>query len=164
MKRIASGAAALLVIAAWALGFSWSSTAASHLGAPTHQDFPPKYGTPVKIIVLPTSPPTHNRDTLSPSQQRSALHIALSDPRVRKLIQGKPYFVKRTLIWQTSNGKLVGGIARIGFTHPVTIAGEWLSSGGKLYRATYRKVLALRVYVDLNRARVMAIKPRTAHK
>jgi hypothetical protein len=144
------------------LGTSVASAAQSRASA--HQDFPPRPGATPIVIGLPNlNPPTATpgpahaspppKGSAKPSTPPDAVRLALSNTYVRALLSGKPYRVKSV------NGWSAGKIVRVVFYHPATITGTWLAAGKAPYRATYRNVKSIQVFVNTSLSRVVATVP-----
>jgi hypothetical protein len=127
----------------------------------THQDFPPvPGGTPIVIGLPNLNPPTatavpSGSHPTKPAAPPDAVRVALTNVYVKALLKGKAYRVQRVTSWPAGKGKLVV----TGFYHPATVSGTWLTVGKAPYRATYRKVTGLNIYVRLAPSTVMAIVP-----
>jgi hypothetical protein len=133
-------------------------------GAPqrtSHQDFPPvPGGTPIVIGLPNLNPPTataapSGSHPTKPAAPPDAVRVALTNVYVKALLKGKAYRVQKVTSWPAGKGKLVV----TGFYHPATVSGTWLAVGKAPYRATYRKVTSLSIYVRLAPSAVMAIVP-----
>jgi hypothetical protein len=74
---------------------------------------------------------------------------------VKVLLKGKAYRVQKVTPWSAGKGKVVV----TSFYHPTTVSGTWLAVGKAPYRATYRKVTSLSIFVRLAPSAVMAIVP-----
>ena len=156
MSRYTSVAIVVLVPVALVLHFSMPAWAA--IG---HQDFPPKPGaTPIVISIATPTPSSALDNSLKAPQQRHLIAVAVKSPYVKHLVGHRQYHVSGATPWLDRAGKLVGGVVHLDFAHPVTIAGTWLASGRKAYKASYRNVNGLLVYVSLSRSKVMLIAPR----
>jgi hypothetical protein len=156
MSRYASGAVVAVIAGALALHLSMPASAAI-----SHQDFPPRPGaTPIVIGIGTPAPSSAVDNSLTAPQQQHIIAVALKSKYVRRLVRGKSYRVSGATPWLDHAGKLVGGIVHLDFARPVTVNGTWLASGRKPYKATYRNVNGLMVYVGLKRGKVMVISPR----
>jgi hypothetical protein len=145
-----------MVTAALALHLSMPASAAI-----SHQDFPPRPGATPIVIGIGTPGPSNAIDnSLTAPQQRHLIAVALKSTYVRRLLRGKSYRVPGATPWLDHGRKLVGGIVHLDFARPVTVGGTWLASGRKPYKATYRNVNGLMVYVGLKHGKVMVISPR----
>jgi hypothetical protein len=160
--RCAGGVATALLLVCLAVPLSWPVALASHLGRHANQDFPPHPGATPIVIGFPTATPTskNSRAALSPSQQQTAVQVALKSPYVRTLIRHQVYHVAGATPW-TAKGVIAGALVRLRFSHAVNLTGRWLALSGRSYNATYKRVGALRVYVDVKRQRVLAVVPKT---
>jgi hypothetical protein len=128
----------------------------------SHQDFPPVPGGTPFVVGLPNlNPPTatavpagaNPHKPVKPAAPPDAVRAALSNAFVKALLRGKAYRVQKVAQWKTGNGKVV----IVGFYHPVTVSGTWLAVGKRPFRATYRNVTSLGIYVNVSRSAVMAI-------
>jgi len=156
MSRHTSGAAAVVVAGLLALHLSMPASAAIN-----HQDFPPRPGATPIVIGIGTPGPSNAVDnSLTARQQQHIIAVALKSKYVQRLVRGKAYRVSGATPWVNRAEKLIGGIAHLDFARPVTVDGTWLASGRKPYKATYRNVSGLMVYVGLKRGKVMVILPR----
>jgi hypothetical protein len=129
----------------------------------SHQDLPPvPGGTPIVIGLPNLSPPTatvpsgsHPTKPSRPVAPPDAVRVALTNTYVKALLQGKPYRVRKVAPWPAGKGKLVVAA----FYHSATVSGTWLAVGRAPYRATYRNVRSLNIYVRLTPSAVLAIVP-----
>jgi hypothetical protein len=164
-ETVTSGRALLVIWAVFLTSGLVSALAVHHsvpaLAAASHQDVPPKPGaTPIVIgIAIPTPSGAVDNSLTAPQKQRLIL-VAVKSPYVKHLVGRRSYRVSDATPWLDRYGKLRGGVVHLDFVHPAKIAGTWLASGRKPYRATYRNVKGLLVYVGLKRLTVMIIAPR----
>jgi hypothetical protein len=154
----------------------WLSSAGTALGrdrvyAPLRQDFPPKPGATPIIVTLPNlnppQPPAASGPGGPPAKHvphpPTAVHLALADRYVVRLTHGHPYTVGRITTWIIGRGRAPGRLVLLTLKAPSTLNGTWLSPGRIAFNTTYRNVIGLRVYVDLQHARVDAIVPVVRH-
>lgn len=129
--------------------------------AVNHQDVPPKPGaTPIVIGIASPTPSGALHNSLTAPQKRHLIAVAVRSPYVKQLVGRRSYRVSGATPWLDRSGTLLGGVVHLDFARPAKVAGTWLASGRKPYRATYRKVNGLLVYVSLKRLKVMIIAPR----
>ncbi|HEX6509758.1 MAG TPA: hypothetical protein VF221_19190 [Chloroflexota bacterium] len=170
MRRVSAIVLTVAIAGATASMSSAGIASAHQAGAPSHQDFPPRPGATPIVIGLPNlNPPTATpgpaHSSPSPSKPSTpskpaksppdAVRMALGNGYVKALLHGKAYRVKKVGPWPAGQGKTV----QFAFYHPATIAGTWLAAGKGPYRATYRNVKSIKVFVNVRRAQVMATIP-----
>lgn len=166
MKRSMCALAAVLTAAFAASLLSGLAAASPSHTSRLNQDYPPRPGgTAVFVIGLPnTNPntqpnpkPVGKTTTLNAAQKSRVQSIALRDTRVRMLLHGKSYHVLATVPW-VSHSTLAGGITTLGFSRSVTLSGTWLTQG-HAYRATYKGVTRMTIYVNVGQSKVVTIQP-----
>jgi hypothetical protein len=160
----------LLAAAVLSLVTGLTVYAASGLASRSGQDYPPRGGATPILVIAPTTPPVHpsrpspvsavRSAPLTAAQQVEAMRVALADSYVTRLVRGKRYRVGSVRRWSDAHSKMRGAVVPLIFARPTRVSGTLLRLRRSPYRASYRKVLALRVYVDLGRRQVVEIYAR----
>ncbi|MGD0274102.1 MAG: hypothetical protein ABSB96_10285 [Gaiellaceae bacterium] len=117
-------------------------------------------------------PDYSNEPSLSSSQSKRSVDIALADSRLAALIDGRSYSISKPVAWTYSSGAFIGATLSINFTNAATsISGSWPSfsyesetsdaSSYQTYLAEYTatSVPSLDVFVDLSCEGIVSISP-----
>jgi hypothetical protein len=75
--------------------------------------------------VMPDGPPLRRPLVLTAAEQQQALATALSDARVKRILDGHAYQVADVVIWTGADLRVIGAVVTLAFDEPTTIAGEW---------------------------------------
>jgi hypothetical protein len=95
--------------------------------------------------------------------------IATEHPAVRQVVAGQPFSFDRVALWTKCNGGLIGAVVSIRLSRPVNFEGEVPVHGYRngsaylegVWHIRVENGIAFRIYVDLNRKRVVGISPES---
>lgn len=107
---------------------------------------------------------------LTESEEARAVEIALSDPRVQELIEGKEYEIGAIGVWHTDELEKIGAGLHIWFDKPYWIEYNWplIEYNEEKYSSPYYRegtfhyalpVQTLGISLNLEEGRVVAIRP-----
>jgi hypothetical protein len=93
--------------------------------------------------------------------------LAIAHPVVQQLIAGQPFSIDSVAEWSRCNGRRIGGVVPLRLSRPVNFEGDVPVYGNSITTAYLEgtahirvtDVVSFRVYVDLNRAKVVGIFP-----
>lgn len=106
---------------------------------------------------------------LASDQRQQAIDMAINDPNVTQILGSQPYQVANVEPW-TEGPNLVGGVVRLNFAKPATVAGQWITLSWNCadrtmpprqvpYTATFSDLQFILVFSDLLHGKVSQILP-----
>jgi hypothetical protein len=93
--------------------------------------------------------------------------IATEHPAIQQVIAGQPFSFDAVALWRKCNGGVIGGVVPIRLSRPVNFEGDVPVRGYRngsaylegVWHIRVENGILFRVYVDLNRKRVVGISP-----